>query len=178
VVGWVGGRRRDDVCVVCKPSAPAYRTALPLIRHDCIDYAGIALAENVRAPRFGSTCAFLRHLRQALAVGFFNQPVQSTALGLWILDAEYWVPSATQRPATLWSATPSSILPVCIRTLAMCAGDKTGEFTVGLCNPGAYRSIKANHVSGAPSEVRPTHGKGRPGPVSFAGVCGMSKGGG
>jgi hypothetical protein len=74
-----------------------------------------------------------------------------------MLDAGRWPLDAAQRCVLWFCDTDKQYLAL---TLAVCAGDKTGEFTVGLCNPGACRSVDTNHVSMVPSEVRPRHGNG------------------
>jgi hypothetical protein len=148
---------------VCKPgpvqSAPAYRTALPLIRHDCIDYAGIwPLARTCGPHALACGAHFFasygRLWRRGACTGC---RIESADAGRrrWVLDA-------AQRHV-LWFCDTNwqySALPS-----AVCAGDKTGEFTVGLCNPGAYRSGEANHISIESSEVRPRHGNGPHGSV-------------
>jgi hypothetical protein len=116
----------------------------------------MALGENVRAPRSGLRRAILRQLRQALADEGLHG-LQNRVCERWTSDAGRWMLDAAQRHVLWFCDTNKQYSAL---ASAVCAGDKTGEFVVGLCNPGAYRSVDTNHISIVSSEVRPTHGNG------------------
>ena len=135
--GWMVDAEMMRACGVSQ-SAPAYRTALALIRHDCIDYAGIGPLPRTCAPhavprRAHFFASYGRRWRcGGLVVSMCN--LQLRVCERWMLDAVHPMPHSVSRPSD--AATTINTLPVCIRMLALCAGDKTGEFTVGLCNSG------------------------------------------
>jgi hypothetical protein len=111
VVGWQDGRQRNDACV-CKPvavqSAPAYRTALPLIRHDCIDYAGIwPLARTCGPHALACGAQFFTSYGRLWRRGLYG--LQNRVCGRWTPDAGCWTlhSGTSSGPAT----PTSNILP-------------------------------------------------------------------